>query len=309
MCRNPYVTSAGKAYGCGQCLPCRINKRRIWTHRMLLEAAQYKDNAFVTLTYADDSLVRTDTGLPTLDRRDLKLWLMRLNTTLKRLEGPFPKTFRYFACGEYGDESQRPHYHAILFGYPSCAYGITQQRRCCVACELVRKTWGKGIVQIGTVEKDSAQYVAQYVTKKMTAKDDERLVGRAPEFSVMSRRPGIGYDGLYELANLFMRYHDNAPDVYSELRHGRYVKYPLGRYLRSKLREMVGRDAKAPQSTLDEVFAELSDLYAAAKDITSAPGMRVALKSVFADMVVAAGDVRAGRQLARMKMRPRRKVL
>lgn len=164
-------------------------------------------------------------------------------------------------------------------------------------------------MDLGTVERDSAQYVAQYVTKKMTAVDDGRLKGRYPEFAVMSRRPGIGYDGLYELANLFLRYHDNAPDVYSELRHGKMIKMPLGRYLRGKLREMVGRDAKAPQSTLDEIFAEVSDLYKAAREVTADVGHPQALRTVFKNFVIDAGDERAGRQLSRMKLRPRRKVL
>lgn len=56
LCKNPYVSSAGRIFGCGQCMPCRFNKRRIWSHRIMLEAGQYKDNAFVTLSYADDYL-------------------------------------------------------------------------------------------------------------------------------------------------------------------------------------------------------------------------------------------------------------
>lgn len=312
MCRKPYVTSDGKAYGCGQCLPCRINRKRQWTHRLILEAAQYKDNAFVTLTYNDENLRFSESGLPTLDPNDLRLWMMRLRSRLARMDGPFPKGVRFYAVGEYGDETQRPHYHVMLFGYPACHYGQSQFSKlrgtCCVACNVVRDTWGLGNVYVGTVEKDSAGYVAGYVVKKMTKKDDERLGDRYPEFSRQSLRPGIGYDALYEIADCMLRYFADAVDVPKELRHG-MAKLPLDRYLRKKLRLMVGRDESAPQEVLQEMVLELSDLYARAKDVTSAPGMRAAFRYVFADLIEADGANKAAHQAARLKIRPRRKVL
>lgn len=312
MCRNPYTTSDGKAFGCGQCLPCRINRKRQWTHRIVLEAAQYSDNAFVTLTYSDEFLPKTESGAATLDPNHLRLFLMRLRTRLKRMVGPFPKEIRFFAVGEYGDESARPHYHLVLFGYPTCARSLSAFSKytgsCCVACNLVRDTWGMGLVQLGTVETDSAQYVAGYVTKKMTRADDERLGDRYPEFSRQSLRPGIGYSALWELASLMLEHFQDAVDVPKELRHAK-KKWPLDRYMRQKLRLMVGRDEKAPEAALEEMALQLSDLYTAAKDATSAPGMRQAFRYVFRDMLIADGDAKAGRQAARQKLWPKKRVL
>ena len=60
----------------------------------------------------------------------------------------------------------KDHYHACLFGVgPSFA-------------DVVESTWKKGHIMLGTLTHDSAQYVAGYVTKKMTSKADPRLDDR-----------------------------------------------------------------------------------------------------------------------------------
>ena len=92
--------------GCGQCLPCRINKRREWTFRLELEASLHEHNSFVTLTYADQFLPEDGSVNP----RHTQLWLKRLRKVLD------PRKVRFFLCGEYGDQTFRPHYHACLFG-------------------------------------------------------------------------------------------------------------------------------------------------------------------------------------------------
>lgn len=104
----------GQAFGCGQCLPCRVNRRRIWTHRIMLEAAQYHDNSFVTLTYDEEKL-------PV----DLSVTPRTLQLFMKRLRKVYPNRIRYFGVGEYGDQTMRPHYHLALFNFASCARGQT----------------------------------------------------------------------------------------------------------------------------------------------------------------------------------------
>lgn len=155
-----------------------------------------------------------------------------------------PVRVRYYAVGEYGDETFRPHYHIALFGYPSCVRGRTDHRAkfCCGSCQTVKDAWQLGGVDLGELNKDTAQYISGYVTKKMTKGDDKRLNGRYPEFSRMSRRPGVGATAMEDVASSLMRHSDVAlvgGDVPTALVHGRKAM-PLGRYLRRCLRKELG---------------------------------------------------------------------
>lgn len=298
MCRNPYVNK-GRAYGCGQCMPCRVNKRREWTHRIMLEASLREDNCFMTLTYEDGKIPISSSGFPTLDRNDLDLWLKRFRKAIS------PLKLRFYAVGEYGDQTQRPHYHVAVFGYPTCVRGRTLHGRnghkvCCENCELVYQTWGKGGVDLGSLEVNSAQYIAGYVTKKMTSKTDPRLNGRYPEFGAMSRHPGIGADFMHDVASALLEFdlEDSQTDVPSSLRHGKRLM-PLGRYLRGKLREAVGRDKKAPQATLDEAKARLQEVQDAAFNNSER----------FADAIIKAADNKVLQMETRAKIFKQRRSL
>lgn len=221
----------------------------------MLESNLYKSNAFVTLTYADNDQ-------RTLEPKHLTDWLKRFR------KATYPNLIRYYACGEYGDETFRPHYHAALFNYPTCRQEKTQYRngllRCCPECHLVSETWGRGNVMLGTLGTESAQYISGYVTKKMTKKDDPRLEpGMHPEFARMSLRPGIGADFVPEIASTMLEFNlEKRPDdVPSSLAHGKR-KLPLGRYLKKRLRQHIGRDVLAPPSSFEEQFKEMQDVYA-----------------------------------------------
>lgn len=93
------------------------------------------------------------------------------------------------------------------------------------------------------MEVGSAKYLVGYVLKKMTRYDDIRLKGRMPEFARMSNRPGIGHDAMFDVADVIMRLglDVSEADVPSALRRGTTV-WPLGRYLKTKLREMTATD-------------------------------------------------------------------
>ena len=99
----------------------------------------------------------------------------------------------------------------------------------------------------------SANYIAGYVTKKMSSVSDERLQGRRPEFARMSLKPGIGAHAMEAVALALMRWKldRSMKDVPTSLRHGSDVMR-LGRYLRRKLREKIGRDPSCPVSFGEE---------------------------------------------------------
>lgn len=262
-CVNPYVNAKREVFGCGRCLPCSIKRRRIWKHRMLLEAGLYSQNAFVTLTYEEKKLPLCSDGLlPSLSPEDVRLFLMRLRTRIA------PLRIRYFIVGEYGDRSGRPHYHAALFNFPTCRRFRTLQVRgrpdaagCCDSCRMVFEAWGNGDVDLGVLEPTSAEYIAGYTTKKMTGKDDARLHGRYPEFARMSRMPGLGHGELQRIVDVMVSHglDKRMADVPTTLAHGGR-EMPLGRYLRRELRKMLGRDPKCPQEVIDELQAEVQEV-------------------------------------------------
>lgn len=226
----------GIPFPCGQCLACRINKRRVWTLRLLLESYYYPCASFITLTYEPDNLPLNLDGKPILCKRDIQLFLKRLRY---ELDG---KEIKYYFAGEYGPKGHLPHYHGILFGVspfeldPDWMYfagrsGPYRPNYC--RDSLLYQTWGLGIVHVGECTRDSIQYCAGYVTKKVSKKGD----GLEKEFQLMSRRPGIGSRAVAEIARALQK----VPGDCLESGTGKTLRvagksWPLGRYLLDKLR-------------------------------------------------------------------------
>jgi len=154
---------------CGKCIPCLISKRQEWVLRLEREHRVSKSAHFVTLTY-DQKHLRTNHSL---DKRDLQLYLKRLR---KKDES---ERIRYYAVGEYGSRSGRPHYHLILFNSNE---------------DNIRGAWvdvhGKqiGLVHVGQVSGASIAYVTKYVIQK----GEPVAEGKERPFATMSRRYGLG---------------------------------------------------------------------------------------------------------------------
>lgn len=179
---------------CRKCVGCRLDYARDWANRMLLEYQTTKRAVFVTLTYNDLSLPKSAYGIPTLCKRDVQLWL-------KRLRKHFAGTqIRYFASGEYGDQTHRPHYHAILFGIsldelrPHTVRNLNELGQAAYQCSVLDKTWQFGFATAASTSYQTFGYVARYCLKKQRNADyfldDVELY--SPEFSLMSRKPGLG---------------------------------------------------------------------------------------------------------------------
>lgn len=212
----------------------------MWTHRILLEASLYPENAFLTLTYADDPV--------TLEPDHLAAFMKALR---KRLE---PKKVRFYAVGEYGEKNNRPHFHVALFNHPSCRTPRRRVGTCsCSACQPIVHAWvdassiPRGFIYNLPLEPGSARYIARYVVKKMTRTDDPRLGNRHPEFARMSNRRGIGHGVVAKIAETITRYNLLTPagDVPVTLRHGS-TQLPLGRYLRQQVRKHLNLDPRTP---------------------------------------------------------------
>lgn len=175
---------------------------------------------------------------------------------------------RFFAVGEYGETSWRPHYHLVVFGMPTCRFGRTRKDivtnrvsawMCCDICKEVYDVWGKGDVELGQANIESMGYVSGYVLKGLFGDwKNERLRGRYPEFSRKSNRPGIGAGFMDVLADSLVEF-GIGKDVPCALAHGKSL-LPLTRYLRNKLRVLVGREEGAPDSVLLEMAESMREM-------------------------------------------------
>jgi len=187
---------------CGQCIGCRCARRDAWAFRCYAESKLHERNAFVTLTYDDASLPR----FGSLQYSDIQLFHKRMREKL----GPF----RFFLCGEYGENTSRAHYHALYFGlsFPDAIKSNSlYSKHDIYTSEILSGLWGKGNCSIGEVTFESARYCAVYTTKKVTGDraDDHYArvcpvtgeIGKIePEFGRMSLKPGIGYNWLVKYA-------------------------------------------------------------------------------------------------------------
>lgn len=140
---------------CGVCIECRLRKARDWAIRCYHEQQMHQRSCFITLTYSDNPIA--------LCRKDIQVFIKAMRDAGLK--------FSYFGCGEYGDETLRPHYHLILFGidfsddrYP---WKRSDKGFLVYRSPTLEKFWRHGYCDIGEVTEHSATYVARYTTKKI----------------------------------------------------------------------------------------------------------------------------------------------
>lgn len=161
---------------CGKCIGCRADQALMWSIRAYHESTLHDKSCFVTLTY-DDAHLPADGKI---SKDDLQRFFKRL-----RKDYP-PRSIRYIACGEYGEQTRRPHYHAILFGEDFLDDKVSISESLYTSPTLLGY-WKQGHVTIAPVTLASIMYTCGYVNKK---------IGDSDTFSLMSRRPGIGHTWL-----------------------------------------------------------------------------------------------------------------
>lgn len=212
---------------CGKCIGCRLDYSKQWANRCLLEMMYHERNCFVTLTYDDFHVPHarytdSDSGCLvdnlTLRSRDLQLFVKRLRKYFS------PDSIRYFGCGEYGDDTYRPHYHIVLFGidfddkefYKKSTTGfdiftspaLTRLWSSpCFGCEGSHTpVTPTGIATVQECTYETCAYTARYVMKKLKGAESDfyKEMHIEPPFVRMSRRPGLG-----------RQYYDDHPDLYN----------------------------------------------------------------------------------------------
>lgn len=209
------VTKINLKLPCGQCLGCRIRRSAEWAARCYHEAAMHEKNCFLTLTYHDRYLPKDGS----LDHRDFQLFMKRFRKSIS------PTRVRYFMCGEYGSELGRPHFHALIFGYDFDDQVLWKKNKKGQPINISGKLstlWGNGISTVQELNYETAQYTAQYVTKKITGElaethyqkvDPEtgEVINLKPEYARMSTDGGIGKRWLDEYAWSDVLHSDDVP--------------------------------------------------------------------------------------------------
>lgn len=193
-CLSPFVKKdTGIPFPCGKCYQCKQRRVSGWSFRLLKEAERSCSAFFVTLTYDSEHMPLTSKTYMTLFKRHLTLWF-------KKLRKINDTTLKYYAVGEYGGKSKRPHYHVILFNASLeslIGYKYMVQHRLgniILDGKMPHKctTWEHGHITVGQLTEASCAYTLKYISKASKIpehKNDDRI----PEFSNMSKGMGLNY--------------------------------------------------------------------------------------------------------------------
>lgn len=246
---------------CGQCIGCRLERSRQWATRCYHESTLYDDNCFITLTFSDEGLekrekeyIRKNKILLSKGKEvkdvpsKLSIHTPDIQLFMKRLRKHYGKDIRFFACGEYGDENRRPHYHACLFNFdfPDKKFlRRTDHGDKLWTSEKLEKLWPYGHSTIGSMTFETAAYVARYCVKKVNGPPQRKhyqvfnretweVVDLTPEFVTMSRggkdgKGGIGFPW-------FEKYNKEVYDNDCVVVRGKEI--PAPRYYDEKLKQM-----------------------------------------------------------------------
>lgn len=173
---NKAGTAQKLTVACGSCLSCRLAHASMWAARIIHEASLHvyqQGNCFVTLTYRDpwectDEQYRKGHYIP----EDYSLRPSDVTKFIKRLRKSVDHTVRYFYCGEYGDENQRPHYHLCLFNqsFNDVTLFKDVEGVYTYLSPTLEKLWPYGFSTVQDLCYENAAYTARYCLKKVNGK-------------------------------------------------------------------------------------------------------------------------------------------
>lgn len=240
------------AVPCGKCPTCLARRVSGWSFRLMQQDKISETSNFITLTYDTQNVPITNKGFMSLNKRDVQLFFKRLRKSHD--SGRLP--IKYYAVGEYGGKTLRPHYHIILFN---------------AQIELIQPAWQNGECHYGTVTGASVGYTLKYMSKPsripLHANDD-----RLKEFSLMSKGLGANY-----LTDAMRNWHlaDCDNRMYVNVDGNKKVSMP--RYFKDKIYsdeqrkrvayfsrlEMIKREQKAMQEEGDNYYRNRSEKHIA----------------------------------------------
>ncbi|WVR22153.1 MAG: replication initiation protein [Malazfec virus 7] len=205
---------------CGKCPYCLQRRANNWVFRCMQHLQASDSGHWVTLTY--DQPPRTETNLMTLRKRCFQLFMKRLRRALPG------KDIKYYACGEYGDTYNRPHFHAVIFNAtPEAIESAWTGYHETVKRKSDRYTIVNGYIKVDVVNENTVMYTAKYMNKgKLVGKSD--WDNRVPEFQLFSKELGKSYLTPEKIA-----YHQQDPSLLFSWQNGHKIALP--RYFKDKI--------------------------------------------------------------------------
>ena len=194
---------------CGSCPDCLKKRSSQWLFRLQQEQKESISAHFITLTYEDLNLSYSEDGLPNLVKPDFQKFIKRLR---KNEAKAHKNKIKYYAVGEYGGNTKRPHYHAIIFNVFNT--------------DNIQLSWDLGHTQIDECNSKTIAYVTNYVMKQK--KFHTSIDYRQREFSLMSKGLGLSY-----LTDKKKEYYKNHLNPYLVIEDGK--KLPIPRYYKNKI--------------------------------------------------------------------------
>lgn len=175
---------------CGRCQGCRLRRASDWELRVTHEAATWRENCFLTLTYDERHLPPGGT----LRHEDFQKFMKRLRKQATKTD---PIGVRYYMCGEYGTEEGRPHYHVCLFNKDfndRKLKGKSASGHLYYESAELNKLWPLGIATVQDLVPETASYATRYIMSKLMGDDADNYewAGIEPEYNAMSLKPAIG---------------------------------------------------------------------------------------------------------------------
>lgn len=225
---NPKAKGVEDAYllvSCGKCYACLANRRRSWLFRLQNESLNSKMTLFCTFTYDEDNC-------------DGWLHKEHLQEFFKRLRNY--ESFRYYAIGEYGTNTHRPHYHCVLFLKSVNAGSILDD-----FVLLIDGLWKKGFTAVSRASYRRLNYVLHYHTRP------KEINGRST-FQLFSKGLGIDF-----IDKSYLRYLKSTNSSIVHDYNGN--AYVVPRYYRKKLKEMLINTPDGLFQLPDKEFSIIND--------------------------------------------------
>lgn len=189
---------------------------------------------FLTFTYEDGKVPVSEDGEMELRKKDFQLLMKRIR---KHAHKYTIQQIRYYAVGEYGTKTDRPHYHAIMFNLPK------------QTLNYLPEIWQSGHVHYGEVNEASIHYTTKYVVNRF----EPGKSTRQKPFSLMSRRPGLGI----EYAHRNGHFHRNNSTFSLDALGGSGA---IPRYLRDKIFTREQKSLISKENALKSQLAYLDEL-------------------------------------------------